>query len=211
MMHGRQFVFLIAVSLLITAGCARRKPQLPAQAKAPAEPIATPLPSEISDAETASAAPQSQRETSEAKEESAPKPAKHHNTNKKKNPPTTTVQTGSAPPPVATTPPANSASAGNSTLAMTHPPETPPDLAIAAGVPSAQVMRQKQTTAQLLDETEKTINGLGHSLSSGEEETLVQIRAYVSQSRKATTDGDFERAFNLATKAHLLSDALVKK
>ena len=30
-------------------------------------------------------------------------------------------------------------------------------------------------------------------------------------SRSATKDGDYERAYNLATKAHLLSDALLKK
>ncbi len=75
---------------------------------------------------------------------------------------------------------------------------------------SAQFTRQKQSTAQLLDETEKRISGL-KGLSHDEEEMLTQIRSYVSQSRKATSDGDFERAYNLATKAHLLSDALVKK
>ncbi len=98
---------------------------------------------------------------------------------------------------------------------MAHPPgnpagETAPDVAIAADVTSAQLMHQKQSTAQLLDETEKTISGL-KGLSHAEEETLAEIRSYVNQSRKATSEGDFERAYNLATKAHLLSDALVKK
>ncbi len=99
---------------------------------------------------------------------------------------------------------------------MAHPPanpanEAPPDTAIAADVTSAQLIQQKQTTAQLLDATEKTLGGLSHTLSHDEEQMVVQIRSYVAQSRKATTDGDFERAYNLATKAHLLSDALVKK
>jgi hypothetical protein len=62
----------------------------------------------------------------------------------------------------------------------------------------------------LLEDTEKTINGL-KGLSASEEETLGEIRSYVNQSRKATSEGDFERAYNLATKAHLLSDALAKK
>ena len=70
--------------------------------------------------------------------------------------------------------------------------------------------QQKQSTAQLLEETEKSISGL-KGLSHEQEEMLTQIRSYVNQSRKATSDGDFERAYNLATKAHLLSDALVKK
>lgn len=63
----------------------------------------------------------------------------------------------------------------------------------------------------MLDETEKTLNGLNRTLSHDEEEIVNQIRSYIGQSRTATKDGDFERAYNLATKAHLLSDALVKK
>ena len=84
-------------------------------------------------------------------------------------------------------------------------------MAIAADVTRAQLSQQRQTTAQLLDATEKTISGLNRTLSHDEEEVVNQIRSYVAQSRKATQDGDFERAYNLATKAHLLSDALVKK
>jgi hypothetical protein len=38
-----------------------------------------------------------------------------------------------------------------------------------------------------------------------------QIWSYIAQSRKATIDGDLERALNLAKKAHLLSEALAKK
>jgi hypothetical protein len=75
----------------------------------------------------------------------------------------------------------------------------------------AQLSQQKQTTSQLLEETEKTLNGLNRTLSHDEEEIVNQIRSYIGQSRNATKDGDFERAYNLATKAHLLSDALVKK
>ncbi|MGB9257511.1 MAG: hypothetical protein WCC25_21925, partial [Candidatus Korobacteraceae bacterium] len=78
-------------------------------------------------------------------------------------------------------------------------------------VNSAQLSQQVRTTAQLIDETEKTLNGLNHTLSHDQEEIVNQIRSYIGQSRTATKDGDFERAYNLATKAHLLSDALVKK
>jgi len=87
----------------------------------------------------------------------------------------------------------------------------PPETAIAADVSSAQLSQQKQTTAQLLDETEKTVSGLNRTLSKDDEEIVVQIRSYVAQSHSATKDGDFERAYNLATKAHLLSAALIKK
>ena len=38
-----------------------------------------------------------------------------------------------------------------------------------------------------------------------------QARVYMTQSRSAIQDGDSARAYNLAMKAHLLSDELVKK
>lgn len=206
MNYGRQFgVFLAASILLVGVGCAKKKPQLPAQTKAPVETIDTPLPPEISETvpppppPTPAPAPQQQPEI-------AQKPVKHHS---KKKP--TTVQPSLQ---AANPSPANTPSNSNTTMAAAHPPanpaETQPDPAIAADVTNAQLVRQKQSTAELIEETEKTIGGL-KNLSHDEEEMLTQIRSYVTQSRKATTDGDFERAFNLATKAHLLTDALVKK
>lgn len=198
MNRGRQSVFLVLVTLLLATGCAKRKPQLPTQAQAPAEPIAMPLPGEIAETTELPLPSPPPQETTEQKQEPEPRHAKRHR--KKATSPATQNAANS-----------EASAAANETEAMAHPPEPTPDVAIAADVNSTQLMRQKQTTAQLLDETEKKINGLKGNLSSGEEEMLTQIRAYVTQSRKATTDGDFERAFNLATKAHLLSDALVKK
>jgi hypothetical protein len=52
---------------------------------------------------------------------------------------------------------------------------------------------------------------LSRSLNDEEKAMKTQIQSYLQQSRKATTDGDFERAFNLAKKAQLLADALIKK
>ncbi len=206
---GRQFVtLLMALVLLATAGCEKKKPQLPTQAKAPAEPIATPLPAEITE-ETPPPPPPAPPPQAPKVEEQEPKPqpAKHRK-RKPTQTPATAAQSGETSSP--------STASGNSTVAAAHPPlnpaaETPPDSAIAADVTGAQLLQQKQTTAQLLDATEKALNGLPHDLSHEEEEMVAQIRSYLTQSRKATTDGDFERAFNLATKAHLLSDALVKK
>ena len=101
-------------------------------------------------------------------------------------------------------------------MAAAHPPanpanEAPPDTAIAADVSSAQLSQQKRTTSQLLQEAEKVISGLNRQLSSEEKGMVTQIQSYIAQSRDATKEGDFERAYNLATKAHLLSDALSKK
>jgi outer membrane biosynthesis protein TonB len=204
---GRQLVvFALASVLFVSLGCEKKKPQLPAQAKAPADAIETPLPDQISETVPPPPPPQPKPQAPPP-EVTVVKPPKHHN--KKKiatTAPPASLQ--AANPPVADT-------SSNNTVAMAHPPgnpaaETSPDPAIAADVSNAQLAHQKQSTAQLLDDTEKTINGL-KGLSHDQQEMVTQVRSIVNQSRKATSDGDFERAYNLATKAHLLSDALVKK
>jgi hypothetical protein len=209
MNFGRQFGILVLASVMLFGlGCEKKKPQLPAQAKAPAETVSTPLPSEISEA-VPPPPPPAPNPAPPAQPTASVTPPKRH-TKKKVTTPPPSAMAAATPP--ATTPANNT---NNTTVAVAHPPpnpaaETPPDPAIAADVTSAQLTRQKQSTAQLLDETEKSINGL-KGLSHDEEEMLAQIRTYVNQSRKATSDGDFERAYNLANKAHLLSDALIKK
>ena len=107
----------------------------------------------------------------------------------------------------------NSSNAATTTVAANRPPEEPaPNTAIATDVAPAQATHDNQSTAQLLDSAEKTIKGLDdHSLSEDQKAMVSQIWSYIAQSRKATIDGDLERALNLATKAHLLSEALVKK
>ncbi len=200
MSFGRQFVISVLVMwLLLAVGCVKKKPQLPPQAKAPVATVPVPLPAEISEETPPPPPPAAKREPS-PQEVTKPKPASHHRRKPAQPPAVQSNTTG--------------ANGANSTMASAKPPsnpETPPDMAIAADVSSAQLSQQKQTTTQLLEAAEKTLNGLNRSLSHDEEEIVAQVRSYILQSRKATTDGDFERAYNLATKAHLLSDALVKK
>ena len=211
----RQIIVIAVVSVLLYGtGCSKKHAQLPTQAKVPVDAIPSSLPPEISEETPPPPPPPEPKQEPAPPEPPKPKPAQHHR--KKGNataPPATTAQNntqGSAP--TAGAP----ASSGNTTIAAAHPPanpaaEAPPSAAIGADVNSAQLTQQKQTTAQLVDETEKSLNGLNRTLSHDEEEIVNQIRSYISQSRTATKDGDFERAYNLATKAHLLSDALVKK
>jgi outer membrane biosynthesis protein TonB len=201
----RQFaVVLVAWGLFLGAACEKKKPQLPAKIQAPT--IAATVPDQIPEIEVPPEPPAQQQPVTA--EEPAPKkaPPKHKNAKK----PT-------QPPPV---------NQDSSTVAVNHPPanaavESPaasapaaaapaPDTAIAADV-TRELIHQKQTTTELLDSTEKDLKGLNRSLNHDEETMLTQIKSYIQQSRKATADGDFERAFNLATKAHLLSDALTKK
>ena len=85
-------------------------------------------------------------------------------------------------------------------------------MAIGPDVSSPEAARDRQSTTQLLDTTEKELKGVdSKGLSSDQQAMLAQIRTYISQSRKAITDGDYERASNLAKKAQLLTDELMKK
>jgi outer membrane biosynthesis protein TonB len=203
---SRQLVALPLLALLVWVGCQKKAPQLPTQAKAPAEVIPSPLPVEITEETPPPPVTAETKPQAPPPEEAKPKASTH----RKRKPTQPTVPAQSA----ATAPPA-AAGTGTTTIAAAHPPANPaaapPNTAIAAEVSSAQLSQQKQTTAQLLDETEKTVSGLNRTLSKDDEEIVVQIRSYVTQSRSATKDGDFERAYNLANKAHLLSAALIKK
>jgi hypothetical protein len=211
MNFGRQSgTLVLASALLCSLACEKKKPQLPTQATASAETVSAPLPSEISETVPPPAPPAANPTPPEQQTASAIPPKRRAKKKTTATTPASSVAAAATPPATA---PANNS--GNTTVAVAHPPPNPatesaPDPAIAADMTSAQLTRQKQLTAQLLDETEKSIGGL-KGLSHDEEEMLAQIRSYVSQSRKATSEGDFERAYNLATKAHLLSDALVKK
>ncbi|HEY5174343.1 MAG TPA: hypothetical protein VII95_02125 [Terriglobales bacterium] len=197
----RQFAAsVLALLLLLGVACKKKKPQLPPQAQAPT--IAVPVADEISEA-TPPPPPPPQQEAP-VPEPQKPKSQPRHR-KKPAQPPASSPDTN---------PPANTA--GNATVAAAHPPPNPaaegaPDTAIAADVTSAQVSQQKQTTVQLLEAAEKNLKSVNRQLNHDEQAMVSQINTYISQSKKATSENDFERAYNLATKARLLSDALVKK
>jgi hypothetical protein len=66
-------------------------------------------------------------------------------------------------------------------------------------------------TAQLLAKTDENLWKLsGRQLDADQQQTLNQIREFIEQSKQATAAGDLERGQNLASKARLLSDELVK-
>jgi outer membrane biosynthesis protein TonB len=78
-------------------------------------------------------------------------------------------------------------------------------------IPADSTTQQKLNTAQLLDATDRNLRSITRQLSPDEQRTIEHIRSFVAQSRQATLDGDTERAYTLALKAHLLSDEIVKK
>jgi outer membrane biosynthesis protein TonB len=194
----RQFAAsVLALSLLLSVACTKKKPQLPPQAQAPT--ISVPVADEIS--ETAPPPPPPEQEAPAA-EPQKPKPPPRH----RKKPAQPSASSPENTPATST---------GNATVAAAHPPPSPaesaPDTAIAADVSSQQVSQQKQTTAELLAATAKNLKSVNRKLNHAEQGMVAQIKTYIDQSRKATSDNDFERAYNLANKARLLSDALVKK
>lgn len=81
---------------------------------------------------------------------------------------------------------------------------------LSANLPPDAAIHQKLNTAQLLEATEYNLKSISRPLSADEQAMVQHIRSYMQQSREATKDGDVERAYNLAMKAHLLSDELVK-
>jgi hypothetical protein len=82
---------------------------------------------------------------------------------------------------------------------------------ISPGPTPADAAHSQASTEQLLQSAETNINGISRQLSKEEEAIRAQVREYIKQSRNATTENDPARAHNLAVKAHLLSDELVKQ
>jgi hypothetical protein len=200
MMFQRKFVISILVlALLFTEACSNKKTVPPPPSPAPT--IAVELPDEIPENPETPIPEVAQAPVAPQPVNAKPKKAPKASAKK------TTPPASATPAAVAATPPAPAAN--NHTVASLRPAQ--PDTAIAAAIPSQKVTEQKEKTAHIVDTTENNLKNLTRQLSDEEKAMKSQIQSYLLQSRKATTDGDFERAFNLASKAQLLADALIKK
>jgi hypothetical protein len=119
--------------------------------------------------------------------------------------------------PAEPTPPASSSN-GNAAVARSTPaprittPSSLPDSAgaISPTMPHSDEVHHRLTTAQLIQSTEDNLKSLNRALSDDDKAVVEQIRNYLAQSRTATSENDLIRAHNLALKAHLLSDELVR-
>jgi outer membrane biosynthesis protein TonB len=86
-----------------------------------------------------------------------------------------------------------------------------PTAQLAPGESRNQASHQLQTMNQLLATTEVNLKKLsGRTLNASQQSVVTQIHQYMDQARQAAGDGDPQRADNLALKAHLLSEDLVK-
>jgi hypothetical protein len=118
----------------------------------------------------------------------------------------------------AQTQPAGPAVPGTGDTAQNNPPRITIDRpqtgegsnTIAPALDHSDEAHHRQTTAQLLQSTEENLRSITRNLTEDEHATVAQIRNFMAQSRVATTENDLVRAHNLALKAHLLSDELVR-
>lgn len=74
-----------------------------------------------------------------------------------------------------------------------------------------QPAAQQPSTEELRSATEQNLKKIDTSqLTSSQQETVTQISQFLDQSKSAIAEGDMERGRNLALKAQLLSEELVK-
>jgi hypothetical protein len=85
-----------------------------------------------------------------------------------------------------------------------------PTVQLTGGTPAEQAVHQSSTN-QLTAATEENLKKIaGLQLNPSQQEMVSQIKQFMAQSKTAVATGDLERGHNLALKAHLLSDELVK-
>jgi hypothetical protein len=125
--------------------------------------------------------------------QSAPKSAvhpkkKHHRKHRQKAPPVTTPK-----------------------VVVPNGGTSDPSVQLAPSLTKQQAANQRQNTDQLLASTESNLKAIaGRRLQASQQDTVKQIEQYVAQAKGAAKTGDLERAHNLALKAQLLSEELVK-
>ncbi len=185
---------LLFASVLALGGCKKKKPATPPpQATAPTitEPAPQPAPPAPAETQPQPAPQPAAPETKPSTEVTKPKP---------KKPRTKIAHKTPAPKPAEK--PSRTVVEGGS---------VPSNGQLSATMPNDSAVHQKFTTAQLLEATDYNLKNISRPLNADEQAMVQHIRNYMAQSRQATQDGDTERAYNLALKAHLLSDELVKQ
>jgi outer membrane biosynthesis protein TonB len=189
-------ILLLALAILL-AGCKKKEKSVP-----PPEANAPTLPTPPAQSELPPPPPlpplsqPAQEPQPEVKKPSAKKP--------KKKPQVNANKTAPAPAPV--TPEKKT-----STVVREGTTGANANGQLSAGLPPAAEQRQRQSTIQLQQSAESNLRNLTRSLSDDEQAMVQQIRAYLQQSRTADADGDVQRAYNLALKANLLSNDLVRR
>ena len=211
----KRHLSLIGIVALLASlsGCPfkRQAPPVPQQGQAPTvQPEPAPPPPAEPPVETQPTPPpaEPQPEKTETTAEKAPPKKKPSAAKKPATPPGSTQGQQQAQ---AAAPAPASAPTQTSKLVIQEgsAPSSQGQLAAGAGLEDSS-SHNKQTTEQLLQSTQANLNSINRPLSPEEQAMVAQIKEYMKQSRDATANSDAVRARNLALKAHLLSDELVK-
>jgi len=179
-------IALCLAAALFLAGCHKKAPKLPPPQAAPVQlPAPQPEPEPKSEPQPAVSEP-----APAPPSEPAPKPKPTH---KHKPPASKPSTTATAPPAPAPKPAPNNDS-----------------VQIFADLPPGTAQNQRRDTESLLQTAENNLKRVTRTLNDDDQTMMRQTRNYIAQSRTAMQDGDFQRAYNLAVKAKLLSAELAK-
>jgi len=87
-----------------------------------------------------------------------------------------------------------------------------PEVKFSPGTTTDQQNRQRGKVNYLLNSTDDNLKKIStRQLNPTQQDSVNQIRSYMEQAKFALTEGDLQRGENLATKARLLSDDLLKQ
>lgn len=193
-------VGVVLVSVLALGGCKKKKPPVPppeAQAPTITQPQSAPQP-EVQPPAPVVSEPNRPQPQEVPPEIAAPQPPPPSKPQRKPH----TAKKPAAPPEKSPEQP--------SRTVVNEGGSRPAAPQLSASIPRATANNQKSDTAQLLEATDYNLKSITRMLTADEKAMVEHIRSYMQQSRNATKEGDTERAYNLALKAHLLSDELVK-
>lgn len=151
-----------------------------------------------------------------------PAPQKKPPTHKKPNPSTSATKTKPSAGKPATAPATSDVPSGTPTVqppalelpgtqqaASVEPTAVSPIGQLSSGEGGVGSQKRRETS-DMINNTEQGLNNIKRSLSSTEQETATQIRAYLKQAKKALTVDDLDGASTLATKAKVLLEELTK-
>jgi hypothetical protein len=86
-----------------------------------------------------------------------------------------------------------------------------PTVELKGGTSEPQASQQRFSTEQLTAATEENLKKTaGRQLNPSQQETVNQTKQFMDQAKSAVAAGDVERGHNLAKKAYLLSEELLK-
>jgi outer membrane biosynthesis protein TonB len=192
------FAGVLLASVLVLGGCKKKKPAVPPpQAQAPTitQPAPETQPPVPPAAEPNRPEPEAvPAETTAAPAAAAPKPKPKPRHTAKKTPP-----------------PEKPAEKQPAKTVVPEGGTQPASPQLSASMPSDKVIHQQLNTNQLLEATDYNLKNITRALNADEQAMVQHIRSYMQQARDAAKENDTERAYNLALKAHLLSDELKKK